>query len=136
MESLWPEEIKTPVTMKSPYSILKEQGQLLGGRTNNIVIGRVQRMETSGNFTYKFHIRSDILNYSYELFRLQYDIKLYPLQLFSDDEDVTKGIGIEKGGINIENENEFKSYLKKIFSTDKVKKIISALISQSEDVEA
>lgn len=131
MESLWPEDIVKDIKERTPYSILKEQGQLLGDKTNNVLRGIVKQYQDPFHFIYGFSIRSEILGYSYELFKTNHSITLYPLGLFFGDSEIASEINSPLK-IEIKDESQFKDCLKLIFSSNKVKRIISVLISQSE----
>lgn len=141
MENLWPEDLLSDFKkIPTPVSILKEQGALLGEKTKNIITGIVTRTRFLGDaedkFSSIFIIRSDALKYSYNLFYITYEVTLYPVEIFIYDVDILIELGLsnKQKSVVTKDEVEFKTFLKKIFSTKKVGNIISAILSQSQEV--
>lgn len=130
--NLWPDfkavDIITPVT------ILRQQAALLEKKTNGLVVAEVRSGIDYGSNTmvisqgqavpllHTFYLIAPALeNYRYQLFRIKQSIDLYPIE-FKDSpcDDVT-----------VTNESEFYEELKKIFASEKTKKMIELLIAQS-----
>ncbi len=146
MEDLWPKDIMNGVTkIKAPVAILKEQGSLLGEKTDNIIIGEVRTVKTiaigreyeSGSFSYRFLIVSPILGYSYSLFIITHKIDLYPVEVLNLDEEICRELGFEfdkrKNPLVIaKGESEFKDLLRIIFNSTKVKGMIAAILAQAQ----
>ncbi len=137
MEDLWPDDddIKLVTKIKAPVAILKEQAALLGEKTDNIVTAMVVSYSPAGlelrRFHYIFYIEAPILaGYRYELFTMSHDIELYPVY-FSVDESIKIAVFDREVKIIANSEAEFIGILKKIFNSDKTKKIIGAIFSQS-----
>ena len=140
MENLWPEDLLSDFKkIKTPVSILKEQGALLGEKTKNIITGIVARTRFLGDeedkFSSIFMIRSDALKYSYNLFYITYEVTLYPVEICIYDVDILVELGLDdkKKSVVTKDEVEFKTFLKKVFRTKKVGSLISAILSQSQD---
>jgi hypothetical protein len=145
MDDLWPKDIKGESGLKAPVAILREQGALLGERTKNIVIGEVRpvnlptglNLRLTHPFSYDFCIKGTALGYSYSLFFISYPITLYPVFFIIDDDDLNKELGFEHGRTSLKaikaiNEEKFKDYLKRIFNSEKSRRIISAILAQTE----
>ncbi|MEI6103881.1 MAG: hypothetical protein WCP70_08040 [Methanothrix sp.] len=84
-------------------------------------------------FVYDFLIAAPVLNnYSFRIFTVAYDFRLYPVK-FILDKDIQDEIGNVWGTQNIlaKSEDELSSILMQIFSSNKVRGIINALLVQS-----
>ena len=96
MSDLWP-AIEQP-TIKAPVVILREQAQLLGEKTRNIVEAEVTRIEGEDwipwyHFAYAFWIVAPTLgNYRYRLFAIAHGIDIYPV-LVNLGTDLLKDVG-------------------------------------------
>lgn len=134
--NLWPEFSEDP--SQSAKEILEKQAELLPGRTNNLLYAEISELNMNLEFHYdkydlgyKFLIRSKLLDkYSYEMFSFYHNITLYPLQIKLDI-DIRRELGIE-GSIYMQNENEFKEFLRKVFATEKVNSVIGSLMKLSK----
>ena len=125
---LWPDDIAV-TDMLTPLSILKEQASNLGGRTKNLVQGElVQRItrredEPLDSFIFSFYLKAPALqNYKYQLFWVTYPISFYPLTIHSGGSD---------SDITVNSQDELVNELRNIFSQEKTKTVIHALIAQS-----
>ncbi len=125
---LWGDIITEPV--RTPLSILKEQGAFLERKTNGILTAEIRSTSKGGAFTHAFYLKSPSLNYSYMLFDVDHALTLYPatLSVFDDEENFDEAIE------DIEDEKEFIGVLKNVLQSPRTQKIISALISQSTGV--
>ena len=144
--NLWPEDIAVSEDVP-PVSILKEQGVLLGQRTNNLVEGRVrggpseyERKYLSPpeydrtQFHYTFELVAPVLNeYRYELFGISHGVDSYPVRIDWDSPDNLMLLKVS-GEAGIEDEEQFLKALEIIFSSAKTRKVISSLIAQSRAV--
>lgn len=129
-EDLWPADIGGVPTLTTPVSILKEQAVLLGRKTKNLVqvevtSGTIPSSITSGamgqdRFHHSFWLVAPALDYRYTLFKIKHEITLYPLDLEWESK------------MSVSSEAELKDQLKKIFASDKTKKIIQSMIAQSQ----
>src|SRR6185436_9770992 len=129
--NLWPDDIAVTDAV-APVSLLKEQASLLGERTKNLVEGRVTpglgkgaAFLIAGRFNYDFDLVAPALNnYRYHLFSISHGVELYPLTISGTE-------ALDSEDIQVNNEEEFLNELKRIFSFEKTKRIISSLIAQS-----
>lgn len=129
---LWPETIKFE-KMITPVIILRQQASLLGKKTKNIVQAEVEKGtdDISGLFAYTLYIVAPALyNYRYKLLSISYSVHLYPVAISIEDEEIMKIIPSKF--IHANSEDEFKEALKAIFHSNKVLRIISILLSQSD----
>jgi hypothetical protein len=127
-QDLWPDDIAVVGDLKPPLVILREQASLLGSKTNNLVEGRVvTNPAQSGYFRHSFIVDSPALAYTYTLFHVSHPPELYPA-LITDD----NGNSIGEAG----NKEAFVEQLKKALSSDKTKRIITALIAQVQGTVA
>jgi len=149
MENLWPDDINI-TEKKAPVTILREQASMLGEKTQNIVIGEVHKLEAFLNkalkertglilneelrFYYGFYIVAPALgNYRYKLFTILHDVYLYPVIIYVDEDvknEISPSVDVNSN-IIANSEEEFLDLLKRIFHSQKTKKIISAILSQS-----
>jgi hypothetical protein len=137
MEDLWPEDIGYRGKLAAPSIILKEQGELLGNKTGNIVVGEVRRrkpstVEEANKLTYRFLISCPSLSYAYEFFSIMHEVVFYPLVLIVEDDDIRNELGFRAGvsKVKIKDEESFKKWLRRIFNTTKFKTVVSALLAQ------
>lgn len=135
-QDLWPENI-TQLEITTPLEILRNQAALLGQKTNNLVEAEVVEYPPR-TYIFKpkmfetgFHIVAPTLdNYQYKLFSIIYDIRLYPLTIIVD-EDIRAEIGLANSH-ELQTEEEFVLLLKKIFNTEKTKRVIGTLLKMVE----
>ena len=149
MVDLWPEDI-TEVKVKAPVTILKEQGTVLGEKTQHIVEADVVTTRSSlisgkdFEFAYTFYIRAPALgDYKYELFVVAYGVSMYPVKIDLDNEiknDIKANLRDYKETVDnwgtsglmlVDSESEFVTVLKEIFSSKKTRQIIQAIVAQS-----
>jgi hypothetical protein len=124
---LWPEDIgRLPADKKAPVAILKEQAAALGKRTSNIVEAEVEaRSAAFGAFRHDFYLVGPFLNdYRYRLFWISNGINLYPVKVDFE--------GFENHSASARTEEELKQLLRKIFESDKTRRVIAAIYAQSD----
>jgi hypothetical protein len=152
MNDLWPADLATTIT-SSPITILKEQASLLGMKTKNIVKASVRRIDihpvtTSRHvasaktstapqapFNYAFNLVAPALdNYTYRLFTVSFSVDLYPAT-FSLDDDIDQELGRNDiDGLVAADAADFISHLSRIPGSQKTRKVINAILSQSTDL--
>jgi len=136
---LWPDKIAVEKLI-TPVTILRQQASLLGKKTKNIVQGEVEdlRAFNLNDFKYAFYFVAPALeNYRYKLLDIFYELSLYPVKIDVEEEVYEempdKYINIFKHESIIANsEEEFMEILKVIFNSEKVLRVISVLLSQSD----
>lgn len=108
-------ELRTPVT------IMREQAALLGAKTQNVIEASVRTDTSIVNwFVHHFDlIVPSMDNYSYELFRVQHQIELYPV--YTTVPSV--------GQLQLETEEQFREWLRGKLSSSETKRIIANLLS-------
>jgi len=139
MKDLWPEEIKAAEIL-TPVAIVRQQGEILGERTRNLLLGKVRetRVSVRSAFSYSFNIVAPTMSYEYELFEFEYGLDLYPVIVKVEEEiglDVLRGkrSGSIAGPLRVieaASEDEFLDLLKAILNARKTRKLISTLLAQ------
>jgi len=124
VENLWG-DLPLGKETRTPYTILREQAVLLTEMTKEALEGNVSRIRReAGIFTYNLEIASlAIRRYSYRLLQVDFPPSLYPLSM----SDFTNDLEYKS-----ENEEEFIKVLGEILSSEKVKKVVLGLLSQSK----
>lgn len=148
MVDLWPDGIEY-TSIKAPVTILKEQGALLGRKTGNIVEGLADRTEPIGigrrglpddRFKFTFYLSAPAINYGYELLTISHSVDLYPVEITVGEElyaelpgELRSSLIADRSGVKLiaDSEDEFIEILKGIFATEKVRKVIGAIMAQS-----
>ena len=160
MTDLWPEDIAL-VEAKAPVAILKEQAAIIGRRTKGLVEGDVASLEPgfitsyaqgsvaypkgSGVFAFSFSLRAPALHgYTFRMFGMWYDASLYPVRI-SLDRDIAAEVqnsfqvhrerlapDYEEHLIVAESEEHYLEFLTAVFSSNKVRRVIGAILSQSQ----
>lgn len=162
MDDLWPSNFEeTAEIVSRPIQILKEQASLLGQKTDNFVLGRVEPIPYTypdNWLIYKFVLVAPYLgHYVYELFSVRNQLpNEYPIFLDLDNEieipktRIPTGIamqnlssamsnkilGIEKINqtVEIKDTDDLNFFLKEIFKATETRKIIGYLIRLSKDM--
>src|ERR1017187_4016271 len=124
-ESMWG-EISDPVNQRTPTSILREQALILNQLTKGVLIGSIEQEPTvNNNLVYNFAITAPAINnHKFAILTVQYSIAIYPLTLTDRTTQVQR---------QCLNEESFASTLKGILSSTQVKRVIAALLIQSQD---
>lgn len=131
-ENLWGELPSFGLT-RTPYNLLLEQATLLKDMSKDWLIGKVER-NTRNTYTPDkepekdksifnlelFIVAPSLNNYTYSVLHAHHGLDTYPIYISSCD-----GQHCES-----KNEDEFLGALKHILSSDKVKKVIAALLTQ------
>ena len=150
-KNLWGELPKSE-TIRTPYTLLKEQASLLSEITKGLLIGEVTNNQKDMFFVNILRIKApSINNYTYSVVEVQYPIKLYPVfvkNLTSDKfNNLEKnlmnaannplmgfvdpgGLLVQQGYNKYSSEKEFENALGEILSSQEVKQVISALLAQ------
>ncbi len=124
-ENMWG-EISEPVNQRTPTSILREQASVLSQLTKGVLIGSLEQEVTANNtLSYKFAITAPAINnHKFAILTVQYSITIYPLSVTDHTVHVQR---------QCLNEEAFTSTLKGILTSTQVKRVISALLIQSQD---
>ena len=155
MSDLWPTDLDAVATAKSPITILKAQASILGSKTKNIVKAYVRRFppdhpalsrqwraakskrQEAEPFNYGFYLQAPALdNYTYHLFTLSFGVEAYPAHFLVDD-DIAKEMSVDQTeGIVVNDEKQFERVLSEVLASQKTRKVISAIWTQSVDLGA
>lgn len=146
MTDFWPDEIdETNITV--PITILREQAELLGKKTKNIVKAEVvalapseplllERDEVKNEprvFRYAFLLLAPILdNYRYHLFSISHPINIYPLRFYLDADIAQEITPNHQSPTIASSEEEFSDTLKAIFGARKTVRAIQSMLAQSQ----
>jgi hypothetical protein len=150
-KNLWG-ELPNIETIRTPYTLLKEQASILSEITNGLLIAEVIHNQKDNFFVMILRIKVPSLNnYTYSVVEVQHSIKLYPVfvnNLASDNFNnleknlmiaaknplgsiVDYGGWLENHGYSkCSSEEEFENALGQILSSQEVKRVISALLAQ------
>lgn len=145
-KNLWG-ELPNPETIRTPYTILKEQASILSEITNGLLIGEVINNQKDEFFVKTLRIKAPSLNnYTYSVVEVQHLIKLYPVfvkNLTSDPitkaTDLIDSLRVNLGHSSLledpgykkySSEEEFENALGQILSSQEVKRVISSLLAQ------
>lgn len=122
-EDYWPENLAA-AEIVTPISIMREQAGLLGPKTNQQVTANVVPISArdQNEFAWSFQLNSTALGgYRYELFRVYHPVLLFPLMVVWENNPVAQ----------VQNENAFRGYLKKMLTSEQTKKVVAALLAQT-----
>jgi hypothetical protein len=123
-DDFWPTEI-IDTDDPPPVKLLKEQAVLLGGKTNNAVEGIVKTSTEEGTAYYSLYLRANALgDYLYKLLYIAHPAigrtgNIYPITVQNS-----------AGGapIQIEDDDEFREWLRSELSSDYVRRAIGSLL--------
>ncbi|MEN8221399.1 MAG: hypothetical protein ABFS56_34690 [Pseudomonadota bacterium] len=121
--NLWPDDIGIS-SLRAPVTILREQAGFLSDKTLHIVEGAVRTKTSDENkFLHTFYLEAPALDrYRFYLFSIEHDTNFYPLNILSE----------EGQSIVAKSEDDFTTQLADLFASEKTKKVIHALIAQSQ----
>jgi hypothetical protein len=120
-DNLWPDDIGES-DLVTPVSILREQAALLGPKTENLVTAEVRTAAVQKNIQHSFDLIAAALKYRYQLFTVTHAISLYPLTG-----------SFRNTATRCANETDFRHWLASVFTSEKTKTIVKALIAQSRE---
>ncbi len=133
--------------IKTPKEILEEQAEYLIAISGGLVRGKVLRqainptrlkyykiLNIENDFSFSFKIISDyVSNYEYEICRLTYGIKMYPIAISLSEgivEELEGIFSIEEGNIIVvKDEEQLFDVLQKILSSSEVHQVLRGLIT-------
>jgi hypothetical protein len=110
-------------TVTTPLQILREQGLLMAKKSRGLVEGFVTTNPQGEMFRHLFYFRAPSLeNYTYLLFTVDHPVDLYPLLVETS---------VAAFPAEAKNEEQFLDQLRVIFSSEKTKRIVNAIMSQA-----
>ena len=111
--------------IKTPLSIVREQGELLSQATQGILLGDVKIASQGGKIHFTLFIMAMQLNqYKCEILKVQHGIKIYPVQVYNSRATAKWKL--------CKTESSFVTEIKSILSSPETRDIIESLLSQSE----
>ncbi len=129
VKNLWG-DIPSGEAIRTPYTILREQTAVLGELTDHVLEGRVIRQQvarSSNLFSLAMSIVAPAIdNYMFRLIIATHPVTLYPATLKDLSNEET---------YECENEEVFVERLGIILSSDRVRKVVQGLLSQSVAME-
>ena len=141
IKNLWPTEITNDAEVEGPAVVLKEQANLLGQTTKNLVEAQVESdsNDITGNFIERFVIYSAVINYRYELFFVEYPFEFYPLTIWwsgygdTEERDEDGDYLRIPGHRTVDSREWLEQELEQIFSDPKTVRVIQAIKSRSRE---
>ena len=120
---LWPDDIGVS-NLRAPVTILREQAGFLSDKTLHIVEGLVKSQTSDENkFLHAFYLEAPALDrYQFYLFSIEHDTDFYPVKILSEGQS----------SFVAKSEEELMTQLANLFSSEKTKKVVHALIAQSQ----
>ena len=124
-ENLWG-SLEEFEKIKTPLSIVREQGELLTQATQGILKGYVKVDSQGDTISFSLFIIAMQLNqYKYEVLKVQHGVKIYPVGVYNLVEPRDRWVSCPS-------EEIFLTKIKSILSSSETRKIIESLLSQSE----
>jgi hypothetical protein len=125
MGSLWG-DLSNLKRVRTPKTILVEQANILNSATNGVIRADVSSENLgSGSLSHELSLVAPALdNYRYGVCMVIHDIEIYPCKLFNF---------ALRESTECANEDELKEELSQILGDGKTKKILEALLSQSQE---
>ena len=152
MESgnLWGDLEGLDLQITTPKEILEAQAKFLPKLTKDLLYAEIKELESSelyntfeyvlddeeedsdDGFAYKFLLKSRFMDtYRFELFRLHHNIGIYPVRVHLDSE-LKKELYIATSFKVINNEKDFIEFLRKVLQSQRVRRVIGALMKLSK----
>lgn len=131
---LWPDDLSGDPT-RTPVAILRRQGEALGTRTQNFVLGEVESrpFNNGTQFEHSFVLEAPFLRFRFPLLRVTHGPGLFPATVV--ETDLTKPT--TEGGfwsLVANDEQELIDIIRQFFNFDRVKTMVRSLISQSSEI--
>lgn len=128
--------------VNTPNQILEQQAKFLPKLTGDIVYAEIiplelpEQFEISSDFdndlSFKFVLKSKFMdNYQFEMFKYSHDIIIYPTTILLDRE-TKEELGLSDKFEVVGSEQEFIDFLSKVFKTERIKRVIGALMKLSK----
>jgi hypothetical protein len=132
-EDLWPSDIAKD-KVQTPVSILRAQAAHLGQKTSNLVEARVDTLASDDRIYHRFKLVAPALdNYTYELFRISHLVTMYPIVVEEEPDQTQRERLLKHGRKTLASEEDFVNWLRMVLASEKTKRVVEALVSQSAD---
>lgn len=121
LKNLWC-DIPDISDIKTPSSMLTEQGEALAEMTGGRLRGKIKKAQNNNLFTYELCVEVPVLaNYSQKIVKVVHDLSIYPTNLYHEQS------GKE---YTANNDAQFMAHLGTILSSDETRLIIAGLNAQ------
>jgi hypothetical protein len=132
---LWPTDLDPSDSEPPPAAILRQQGQLLGQRTGNVVYGEVESQSNTGQsgdeFNHYFYLNCAYLGYRRLLLSVRHGLAPYPAQFFSKTLPESRDASEHR----ISSSDGLVDALRDTFAREDVVKVIRSLRTQMRDLD-
>jgi hypothetical protein len=118
----WPDDIRQS-NQRTPVALLREQATALGEKTRNVVTAEVESDSAGQEFVHELYLVAPVLHYRYQLLTIRHPLFFYPMGVTVPD---------TFDWDTVDSEEAFVVWLKGVLASDKTKKVIQALIDQSQ----
>lgn len=126
-EDLWPAEFGT-LDVVPPISILKEQAELITAKSKGNIVGRVWTSKYEKGFAHELNLIAPLLDsYAYRLLVAAHTIDLYPVEISAE---------VVHRRFTCKSPEEFSLALKEIFGSDNTKRVVAAILAQTDALVA
>lgn len=126
---LWPADFGAP-PQPPPATILRQQGYLLGQRTQNFVIGEVESksIAAKGEFIHTLVISAPVLGYRQAILHAKHGVSYYPAEVALYD-----ATGRHRRRENVPTADAFMTVLRQELANPDTVALIGSLLAQSRD---
>jgi hypothetical protein len=134
VNDLWPPDLLGGEHTPTPIGILRQQGEALGARTHNFVLGEVETSPDSNGtmFTHSLMLVAPFLRYRKPLLKVYHAVLPFPAEVVEGD--LTRTSDKEPWRQKVNDENELRDRLQEFFNEARVKTLIRSVINMSNDV--
>lgn len=131
VESLW--SIPETENIRAPLTIMKEQAAALTEQTRGSLVGSVETAEFGSGLKVNLAVHVPALNnYRYHVLTYTQPITMYPGRLTSEVPGASLlNMYAPPQSIEVENEQEFLEALRRLLSSDEIKRLLSSLLVQA-----
>lgn len=149
MKNLWG-DIQGKQKLLVPNTIIKEQGNILREMTEELVEVEIIEIKNkrlkNAEFTFNVILTSYRMeNYEYPMFRIEYDINIYPVRVILDinindinlydcSENIVGNNEDNEMVLEAKDKEDFIELLGKILSSDKITNIVRSIKSLAEQI--
>jgi hypothetical protein len=135
---LWPQSFGEP-PQPPPVVILRQQGLLLGKRTDNLVYGEVHSQTLPlGQFAHVLEVVAPLLAFRQPIVIVGHSVDVYPTQIGRPDlsnPTNRRGFPTIASPKTVTSSQEFMAALEEILKSEETLKLIQTLIGQCADPE-
>ena len=127
---LWPADFGI-THQPSPASILRQQGHLLGQRTQNFVVGEVDsHSEKPNGFLHTLSLTAPLLDFHQALLHVRHGVDLYPAELAIYDD-----AGSHVASATATDAASFMNELRQHLASERIVRLVRSLVGQCRDFD-